>query len=470
MITNLKNNIFTKSLDIISNKIRDKLYKYDKIKIGIPSNYNFNDLMWIDNFISSIKEYVYVREDENLLIILPNQVYKLNNTATELLSFLLEGNSIKSYLDSNSLNLQQIEAIIYFICDFRSLLKGCFIENELRKSIEVIPYNRYFYNYPILSEIALTYACNALCKFCYLDCNKNNKNALTTEELKTIIYKIRNEAKVPSVSFTGGEPTLRNDLPELIKFARSINLRVNLITNGILIDQKLAKTLKDAGLNSAQVSLEAGQEAIHESLTQVKGSFYKTLSAIKYLKEYNIFTHTNTTINQLNKNYLFAIIDIAKQIGTNRLSMNMLMPCGNSVNNPELWISYSEIGQIVNKLRLYSQQMDVEFMWYSPTPLCLFNPIQYGLGNKTCAAAHGLLSIDPNGNILPCSSLNISLGNLLENNFNEIWFSNKAIYYRLLEFAPKLCKECSYFEICGSACPIYFEKFGLNEINNKIIK
>lgn len=466
----MKNNIFIKSFNIISNQIKDKFYKYDKIKIEITPNGNFIDLIWIDNFINSIKEYVYVREDENLLIILPNQVYKLNNTATELLSFLLKGNSIISYLDSYLLNPQQIKAINYFICDLRSLLKGCFIENEERKSIEVVPYNRYFYNYPILSEIALTYACNAICKFCYVDCSKNNKNDLTTEELKIIIWKIKNEAKVPTVSFTGGEPTLRHDLPELIKFARSINLRVNLITNGILIDQKLAKILKDAGLNSAQVSLEAGQEDIHESLTQVKGSFCKTLSAIKYLKENNIFTHTNTTINQLNKNFLLSIIDIAKKIGTNRLSMNMLVPCGNSVNNPDLWISYSEIGEIVNELRLYSQQLNVEFMWYSPTPLCLFNPIQHRLGNKTCAAAHGLLSINPKGNILPCSSLNIPLGNLLENNFNEIWFSEKAVYYRLLEFAPKLCKECSYFEICGSACPIYFEKFGIKEINNKIFK
>ncbi len=448
-------------------KIIKKFYNIEKINLELLPVNHFNNFYWIDDFIKSIKQYICIREEEKLLIILPNQVYLLNDTAIELMLHLLKGNSIESYITLNNLNNKQIEQIHYFMCDLRSLLKGCFSENQEKKTIEFIPYKRYFYQYPILSEIAVTYVCNALCEFCYVDSNKNTKNELSTDQLKCILYKIKNEAKVPGVSFTGGEPTLRKDLLELIKFARSINLRVNLITNGINIDQEYAMQLKDAGLNSAQVSLEAGEESIHEELTKVKGSLKKTLAAVKYLKENDIFVHTNTTINQLNKDSLLQLVDIAKESGTNRLSMNMLMPCGNSIQNKYLWISYSEIGEIINKLKLYSQEKDVEFMWYSPTPLCLYNPIQYGLGNKTCAAAHGLLSIDPAGNILPCSSLNIPLGNLLNSNFDEIWFSEKALFYRYLHFAPEFCKKCYLFEICGSACPIYFDQFSFDEIKNK---
>jgi radical SAM protein with 4Fe4S-binding SPASM domain len=345
---------------------------------------------------------------------------------------------------------------------------GCFRENQERRAVEYVPYNRYFYNYPILSEIAVTYRCNASCEFCYID-GKDKVEELLTEEMKIILFKIKEEAKVPSVSFTGGEPTLRADLFELIKYARSINLRVNLITNGVNIDERYARLLKDAGLNSVQISLESGDKDEHEYLTKVKGSFNKVLSAIKYIKDNGIFVHTNTTINRLNKQSLAKLVDISKELGTNRLSMNMLMPCGNAANNKDLWVSYTEIGEIVREVGFYAKEKGVEFMWYSPTPFCIFNPVEYGLGNKTCAAAHGLLSVNPLGDILPCSSLNISLGNLLKNNFDEIWFSKKALYYRMLEFAPSSCKSCSLFYVCGAGCPIYFEKVGLSEIMDKSI-
>ena len=74
----------------------------------------------------------------------------------------------------------------------------------------------------------------------------------------TVIDKIVDQAQVPTVSFTGGEPTLRPDLPELIAYARSRGMRVNLITNGIrCADAGYVATLEEAGLDSAQVSLEA---------------------------------------------------------------------------------------------------------------------------------------------------------------------------------------------------------------------
>ncbi|OGF64820.1 MAG: hypothetical protein A2Y62_19455 [Candidatus Fischerbacteria bacterium RBG_13_37_8] len=429
---------------------------------------DLSNLKWIDAFIASIKEYVYLRKEEKLLILLPNQAYQLNDTAVELLSYLFQGNSIISLSESITLSEEKINDIYAFMCDLRAMVMGCFRESEQRKAVEYIPYKRYFYTYPILSELALTHACNASCTFCYVNCSMASSSEITTGEAKKLLHKIKYEAKVPSVSFTGGEPTLRNDLFELIRFARDTGLRVNLITNGLLIDEKYAFALKEAGLNSAQVSLESADEIIHESLTQRKGSFQKTVQALHALKNAGIHTHTNSTINQLNKQSLLQMIDLAAELQLKRLSMNLLMPCGSADERQELWLSYTEIGDIVLKLRNHAREKGVEFMWYSPTPYCVFNPLQYGLGNKSCAAAHGLLSIDPCGNIMPCSSLNNPIGNMLEKPFDEIWFSEKARYYRELQFAPKICQSCSMLEICGSACPIYFEKMGYSELCNTL--
>jgi len=94
-----------------------------------------------------------------------------------------------------------------------------------------------------LSEVALTYACNIKCRFCYAGCTKVKKNReLDKEGFKKVLDIIRYEAEVPSVSFTGGEPLLNKNLPELIKYASKANgMRVNLITNGTLITTQKSK-------------------------------------------------------------------------------------------------------------------------------------------------------------------------------------------------------------------------------------
>ena len=98
----------------------------------------------------------------------------------------------------------------------------------------------------------------------------------------------------------------------------------------------------------------------------------------------------------------------------------------------------------------------VEFMWYSPTPLCIFNTITEGLGNKGCAACDGLLSVDPAGNILPCSSWDEPLGNLITHDFDTIWFSARATEIRNKKSAPEVCTGCDSLSICQGACPLFY--------------
>jgi radical SAM protein with 4Fe4S-binding SPASM domain len=96
-------------------------------------------------------------------------------------------------------------------------------------------------------------------------------------------------------------------------------------------------------------------------------------------------------------------------------------------------------------------------MWYSPTPLCLFNTVTEGLGNKGCAACDGLVSVDPQGNILPCSSWNEPVGNLLTQSFAEIWNSPRAVFIRNKKETPAVCSSCDSFALCQGACPLFFK-------------
>jgi radical SAM protein with 4Fe4S-binding SPASM domain len=103
-------------------------------------------------------------------------------------------------------------------------------------------------------------------------------------------------------------------------------------------------------------------------------------------------------------------------------------------------------------------------MWYAPTPYCIFNPIAEGLGNKSCAACDGLLSVAPDGSVLPCSSYNEAVGNLLETPFREIWNGKQACFFRKKDFLPEDCRDCEHMDICSGACPLYWNTEGLDEL------
>jgi radical SAM protein with 4Fe4S-binding SPASM domain len=133
-------------------------------------------------------------------------------------------------------------------------------------------------------------------------------------------------------------------------------------------------------------------------------------------------------------------------------------------------VRYHEIGHYLEDILAASEREQVEFMWYSPVPMCLFNSIVHGLGNKGCSACDGLLSVGANGDVLPCASYDDSVGNLLAQDFSEIWRSEKATMYRQKQSAHDYCQNCEHFAICNGACPLYWRQVGFGELEKIIEK
>ncbi len=427
------------------------------------------DLEWVGGFIDSIREYIHVRDEDGLLIVIPNQAHRLNPTGVHILTSLLDGDSVASLLERVGDTPQKRRDIHCFLCDVRALVMGCLREGQMRAAVETVPYRGSFNVLPVLSELAVTYRCNLSCVFCYAGCNCTARETpdgeMSTAEAKRVIRRIRWEADVPSISFTGGEPTLRDDLCELIAFAREQGMRVNLITNGTTITREAADALVRSGLNSAQVSLEGGSADVHDALTRQPGSFQATCGGIRSLRRTGIHVHTNTTITRGNIDSLEDIVDCIAAMGLTRLSMNMVIPCGTASEDPDaVWIRYDEIGAAVLRVKQWARERGVEFLWYSPTPYCIFNPVAEGLGNKGCAACDGLLSVAPNGDVLPCSSFEESVGNLLTDDFRSVWGSPRAEYHQRNEHAPRICKQCEHFHLCNGACPLYWRAMGDEEL------
>ncbi|MFP4363071.1 MAG: radical SAM protein [Spirochaetia bacterium] len=419
-------------------------------------------LSWVPEFYWEIAPYIFLRRDDGLLILPPNRVYKMNDSGFQILEYLEKGgklDAIPGMDDDKSVQLQE-----FFLG-----LKTLYQEETLPPGVERVPFDFDFTRLPILGEIAVTYRCNNKCRFCYAGCGdtdsaKMNTKELSFRELKKIIRIFRDKAKIPFFSFTGGEPLVRHDLEKLMKYAVSLGFRINLITNGTLVTEKRANAFYKAGLRTAQVSVEGPEEGIHDELVGVPGAFQRTLRGIKLLQDAGIRVQTNTTITRVNIDSVIKIPSLLAQIGVKRFSMNLFIPTGKSTENEELFISYSEIGRVVDELRKEAHSLGLTFYWYSPTPHCYYNPIARGLGNKSCAAMDGLISVTPTGDVIPCSSYDKPMGNLLTQDFKEVWFSEQAGWFKQKKYAPRECEGCESFTACQAACPLYWQYAGVEEI------
>jgi radical SAM protein with 4Fe4S-binding SPASM domain len=463
-------------------------------------------LGWIDDFFREAKDHIFAREEDGVVILPPNQVYKANSTGIAIVTHMCAGGKAASI--PGIAQQERARQVAAFVSDLRALYLGQPAEGG-RALYEVVPYTFQYTKLPILGEIAVTYRCNNACVFCYAGCGTQNRGCGTPErgcatpnpgraaagcagtvqavvggdtremslaEIAKVIRVFKDDARIPFFSFTGGEPLLRADLEEMIRMARRAGLQVNLITNGTLADHRRARSLYKAGLRTAQVSVESLDAETHDLLTARPGSFQETLRGIRCLQTAGISVQTNTTITAVNSPDAARMPAFLKGLGVSRFAMNLYLPVcaadGGYKNQPDprvdaLFIPYARAGAIIESVRMAARAEKMTFYWYSPIPHCHYNTIARGLGNKSCAAMDGLLSVAPTGDVLPCSSFPEPMGNLLSQDFRDVWFSPRAGYFKNKQYAPAECAGCPSFTACQAACPLYWRYAGTSEIRNQ---
>ncbi|MBL8968221.1 MAG: radical SAM protein [Spirochaetaceae bacterium] len=410
----------------------------------------------LESVYRGLAPWILFRPEDSVLILPPNRVYKLGGSGAAVLDHLGRGGSLRAIPAMDEAKAADLER---FFAELSAASAGRPV------ALERVAYDFDFTRLPILGELALTYRCNARCRFCYAGCGEAAAgNELSTAEAKRIIDLFKDVAKIPFFSFTGGEPLLRGDLEELAAHAVARGLRVNLITNGSLATPERAKRLKAAGIDTAQVSLESADPATHDALCGLEGAWRRTVAGIAALRAAGVSVQTNTTVTAANRAGLASLPAFLKGLGVSRFSMNLFIPSGRGLGEEGLFVPYSEIGRVVDAVRKTAHREGLDFLWYSPTPYCLYNPVARGLGNKSCAAADGLLHVNPRGDVLPCSSWPEPLGNLLERPFAEIWFSERAGRLKRKETAPAACSGCASFVACQGACPLYWSAVGVAEL------
>jgi radical SAM protein with 4Fe4S-binding SPASM domain len=304
---------------------------------------------------------------------------------------------------------------------------------------------------PARMDLALTYLCNLDCPKCYVGDRTVERELDTSEWIK--IYEKLWEIGVPQVVFTGGEPTLRSDLVELVSEADEFV--TGLVTNGTRL-LELAEALHGASLDYAQVSIESFDPGVHDGMTGAKGSHAKTLSGIKKALSLGMQVVTNSTLTKTNAATYVETIRWLHGLGVKNVACNTLICSGHGVEHKkENGLDDQALNDVLTAGRRAANELGMTLQWYSPT--CYHqgtDPIELGLGIKTCSAAAHNMTIQPDGTVLPCQSWPDSVGNILEDDWTSIWKHPTCEKLRSHLFKPEECRGCEDETTCAGGCPL----------------
>jgi len=393
------------------------------------------------------------------MVINANTVLHLNETAAAYTYYFMQGmpeNDVlkrirRMYRVDAAKAKADYEHLVYTISTLAKTEKICpisFLEVEKEE-----PFT-YQYSAPLRMDLALTFKCPNNCIHCYAG-GPHETPELNTSQWKEVIDRL-SQIGIFIVTFTGGEPTLREDLPELLQYAQNKGMVTGLITNGRkLKDKEYVQTLENAGLDFVQVTLESHKPKVHDLMTAAEGSWKETVVGIKNAVRSQIYVTTNTTLSKHNAPDFLRTIDYIKELGVAAFGCNSLIYSGkaNAISQ-EFALPVEELEPLLTKIRDEAQQLDLKFLWYTPTQYCRFDPVRLGLGVKSCTAAMINMCVGPNGDVYPCQSYFESLGNILVDEWKQIWKHPLALKIRNREYVEPKCKDCPQLQVCGGGCPL----------------
>jgi radical SAM protein with 4Fe4S-binding SPASM domain len=304
---------------------------------------------------------------------------------------------------------------------------------------------------PLVVSWNLTRKCNLKCPHCYINATTQElENELTTKESKNLIDQIC-EVSRPLLILSGGEPLLRPDIYELIRYGASKGLKMGLGSNGSLIDAAAAKRLKTAGIETVSISLDSHIPEQHDEFRGVRDSWEKAIGAIKALQENGVLVQVNTTLTQQNYNQIDDIMSLAENLGVENFHLFFLVPTGRGVKMTDISPAKYENMIKTTFARTAKHKLNVR-----PSCAPQFMRIAKDMGLdmsrwiRGCLAGLYYCRVYANGDITPCPYLPIKLGNIREKSFKEIWFNSK-MFKTLRDFnaLKGKCGICDYRAICG---------------------
>jgi radical SAM protein with 4Fe4S-binding SPASM domain len=322
-----------------------------------------------------------------------------------------------------------------------------------------------------------TIKCNLACAHCRrLESNEAVVTDLSTSQGKALIEQLaelgKGQPMMPVLVFSGGEPLCRDDIFELVGYAKSLGLSPALATNGTMVDAAIAQKIVDSGIVRVAVSLDGATAEVHNKLRQLEGSFEKAIEGINALHKKQVPFQINITLTRHNAGQLDDVYELAESLGAVALHVFMLVPvgCGVLLAETDMLSPEQYEQKLVDICRLdkggglqvkvtcgphYERVIRQAGLYQSRLKTgrsagSIPGRSGHSGASKGCLAGLGVLFVSHQGDVFPCGYLPVNCGNVLKETLSQIWYNNKDLA-RMRESSglEGKCGLCGYRQICG---------------------
>lgn len=281
---------------------------------------------------------------------------------------------------------------------------------------------------PMCISWELTWQCNLDCVHCY-QFKPDLSKELSTNEIFQVMDQLA-EAKTLFLVLTGGEPLTRKDFFEICEYARKLNFALTLMTNGTLVDEGVARKLKEISFKDIQVSLLGSTAETHDKITGHQGSFNQAVNALKLMKKEGLNVVTGVTLMRQNFDEYKEIIKLSESLGCHAFVSQFVFPRNDGKKDTlDFRLTDDQLATFIKT------QEDVK-------PDDTFSLL--------CSAGRTGAAINAIGDVLACSAMPIPAGNLREQDFMSIWNDSELFMKirNLKECDLEECPNCNRRDYC----------------------
>ena len=277
-------------------------------------------------------------------------------------------------------------------------------------------------------------------------------DALDTSACKRILQSVGACSK-PLIIFTGGEPLERDDIFELIAYAKSLGLPSALATCGYKLDSNAAENIKTAGIGAVSLSLDGPTRQMHDSFRKSSGAFDAVVNASGILKAHGIRFQINSTITTHNADMLDELARIAGELGAACFNIFILVPTGRGEAISSQLLDRDRYESVLEKLAGMKREMPIDLrVTCGPQFARIMATRDAPVPVKGCLGGKEFGFISYRADIQICGFLDISAGNLAKNDFDfgKLWASSD--FLNSIRNRPSFkgkCAACEYLETCS---------------------
>jgi len=251
---------------------------------------------------------------------------------------------------------------------------------------------------------------------------------------------------IPQVTFTGGEPTMRDDLFELIKYARWFISRLN--TNGIKLTEDYCQALREADLDSVQITFYSPDTQIHNQLVGAQ-RYEDTVKGIEHALAAKLSVSINTPLCTLNRDYV-KTLEFLHEKGVIYVTCSGLITTGNAAQkaSERLQLTSQELEEILREAVAYCNENGMEIAFTSPGWIEQKVFDELNIPSPSCGACLSNMAITPGGNVVPCQSWlsDEPLGSMLKDDWQSIWDSQECVVCR--NYSADMTGQCPLRRYC----------------------